>query len=534
MNNESKNRICVQSPRRFPTVLVLVVTAGFVLGPICANAQIITRRNQHLFQSTFGILTEANDNFGQALVAGDFNGDGIDDLAIGIPSEDIGTTVDAGAVIVAYGSILGLNQGQGQAILLHQGISGTADSADTNDQFGWALAAGDFNNSGYSDLAVGVPRESFELSPGVWVDEAGAVQVFLGLPNDGIDPAIDVFIRGSSFPGTWDDHHGDRFGISLATGDRNLDLYDDLMIGIPGSPLDESFEGVAMIVPGGPSLFQFDQGAVLAPAGREPEARFGWSVVMGDLDGIGALDQVVGAVFGELTGPVREGWTWLNYSNLPVETFPGYFPDVHLGTALAVGDFRGAGFDQVLMGAPGYEAGGHSHAGEIRLHDHTTDFYLSIMQGYGGVLDNTEPGDEFGTIIGVGDFNADGYDDAVCGVPLEDLYDDSPQEKSNAGVVNIIYGGPDGFSATGSQLWTLDNAELSFGALAGDRFGAAVAAGDFNGDGVDDLAIGAPGASIDGQNGAGMVTILYGQPFFFVFHSGFDLGDFSGWSVVFP
>src|SRR5439155_22426000 len=101
-------------------------------------------------QGSGGILdiAEAGDNFGAALAAGDFNGDSFDDLAIGVPREDVGTKVDAGAVCVIYGSALGLTSMGNQ--LWTQNSSGIADSAESHDAFGSSLAVGDLNNDGYA------------------------------------------------------------------------------------------------------------------------------------------------------------------------------------------------------------------------------------------------------------------------------------------------------------------------------------------------------------------------------------------------
>ena len=90
-----------------------------------------------------------------AEVRADFNGDGFDDLAVGVPGEDIGTINSAGAVNVIYGSSGGLSCGGNQ--FWHQDSSGILDTAEASDQFGDALAAGDFNGDGFDDdLAVGV------------------------------------------------------------------------------------------------------------------------------------------------------------------------------------------------------------------------------------------------------------------------------------------------------------------------------------------------------------------------------------------
>src|SRR5690606_7297147 len=80
-----------------------------------------------------------------------------------------------------------------------------------------------------------------------------------------------------------------------------------------------------------------------------------------------------------------------------------------------------------------------------------------------------------------------------------------------AGSVQVVYGSVNGLTGIGRKSWTKDTAGIRGVAQAGDRIGAVVVAGDFNRDGFDDLAIGAPGATVNGKANAGAVHILYGS-----------------------
>src|SRR5919204_1090753 len=87
--------------------------------------------------------------------AGDFNGDGVADLAVGVPGEDVAGIEDAGAVNVLYGSATGVTTAGDQ--LFSQDSPGVAGAAEAGERVGSAVAAGDFNGDGYAHLAVGGP-----------------------------------------------------------------------------------------------------------------------------------------------------------------------------------------------------------------------------------------------------------------------------------------------------------------------------------------------------------------------------------------
>ncbi|MGH7801272.1 MAG: integrin alpha, partial [Thermodesulfobacteriota bacterium] len=108
-----------------------------------------------------------------ARVRADFNGDGFDDLAIGVPGEDVGSINSAGAVNVIYGTSGGLSATNDQ--IFTQDTSGIEDFAEVDDFFGLALTSGDFNGDGIDDLAIGVPFEDVGS-----IDRAGAVNVIYG------------------------------------------------------------------------------------------------------------------------------------------------------------------------------------------------------------------------------------------------------------------------------------------------------------------------------------------------------------------
>jgi hypothetical protein len=118
----------------------------------------------------------------------DFNNDGNDDLAIGIPYEDIerfgSDRKNAGAVLVLYGTDSHRLTARGSASEFHQDKPGIAGGAESQDWFGYELSAGDYNGDGVTDLVIGVPRESIS---GV-NNGSGMIQVLDGHANVGLRP----------------------------------------------------------------------------------------------------------------------------------------------------------------------------------------------------------------------------------------------------------------------------------------------------------------------------------------------------------
>ena len=156
------------------------------------------------------------------------NGDGYADLAIGIPYRDYGATNSAGMVGAVYGATDGLDYDTGQTF--DQGTPGIIGDPGLNNNFGQALAGGDFNRDGYLDLAIGVPGKVYGTAT-----NTGSVTILYG-SSSGFSGTNSQYMDQPLF-GTNIAEQGDRFGAALASGDFNRDGYDDLAIGVPGQDI---------------------------------------------------------------------------------------------------------------------------------------------------------------------------------------------------------------------------------------------------------------------------------------------------------
>jgi hypothetical protein len=447
-------------------------------------------------------------------VKGDFNGDGFGDLAVGVRENNV-----QGAVHVLPGSASGVGTAGSQ--FWSQDSAGITDTAEDGDDFGAALAVGNFNGDRFADLAIGAPGEN---------NGAGAVHVLYGSASGLTATGSQQWTQASA--GISDDPEpGDHFGATLAAGNVNSSTpADELIIGVPDEDLGAVRDaGIVQILKGSPSKLTgagsqtFSQDSANIPDAAEAGDRFGSSLAVGDLGGtavadlaIGVPEEDIGALKDAglvhvlrgspsgLSGSGSSMWTQ-NSTGLgdSVEAGDGF------GASLAIGNIGGTSFGDLVVGVPGEDLGVAANAGVIQTipgsaGGPTGTGSQTFSQATNGIADEPETGDEFGYAVAVGDFGGNSYLDLAVGAPGE-----GTGAKPHYGVVHLIPGSSSGLTATGSQLWSQDSANVGDSTEADDRFGAALAASNFGNTSHSDLAIGVPFESF-GATISGIVQILPG------------------------
>ncbi len=170
-------------------------------------------------------------------------------------------------------------------------------------------------------------------------------------------------------------------------------------------------------------------------------------------------------------------------------------------------DFNGDGFADMAVGAQFEHLGrGVVHVLYGSVWGPLGPFSIVFGQDTAGVPGTAGAGDYFGSTLAFGDFNDDGFDDLAVGA-----YGDSVAGVEGAGSVTVLYGAASGLRLTG-QLLTENAGNTPGVPLDFDAFGGALAAGDFNGDGIDDLAVGIPFDDAHGDIFVGSVRIYRGSP----------------------
>ncbi len=471
--------------------------------------------------------------------AGDINGDGIDDVIIGANDADPNGTDRAGSSYVVFGTTAGLANPFDLSTL--NGSNGfTINGVNDVDLSGFSVdSAGDINGDGFDDLIIG----ALYADPNA-VTDAGSAYVVFGSNTSLPNPLNLSTLNGNNGFALHGIGMNDRTGRAVSSaGDINDDGIDDLIISADGaSTIGDTNAGSSYVVFGSDAVIShpldlstLDGSNGFTIKGISAFDRSGTSVsAAGDINADGIDDLIIGAdragtagasyvVFGSDSGFSNT----LNLSTLNGSNgfaINGLASGDLLGFSVnGAGDFNNDGIDDIVVGARGADPGGNSFAGSSYVIFGADSgiphpFDLASLDGTNGLTLNGVAVDDYSgiSVSSAGDVNGDGIGDLIIGANGAD-----PNGENGAGSAYVVFG--HGNLPHPFDLSTLDgNNGLTLNGIERlDTTGYSVSeAGDVNGDGLDDLIVGARLADPDGNTNAGSSYVVFGNDV--IFKDGFE------------